>query len=305
MFKFNKVLLVVGITSVLCLVYWSLVPRSLRPHQGYNVRSYGFTLKRLQEAYDLESIDILILGSSKAYRHFDTRFLEKKGYLAVNLGTSSQTPNESLWQYSKYVNQLRPKIVIIEVDPLLLSSDGVESTCDLISNFPLNETGELVLRNKSFIVLNTYLYRKFTELFLDYSKLNQSGTDNLDTYIPGGFVQRKFTSFWRASVHSHVNVIKSDQIRELKALYDWVKFSGSEVYLVRTPVTKIRHLNEENTLDFDSTMVAIAGDHYMNYVEQIELQDSIHFYDDKHMNQKGVELFMSSFMGTFEKYLQH
>jgi len=43
----------------------------------------------------------------------------------------------------------------------------------------------------------------------------------------------------------------------------------------------------------------------MNYVEQIELQDSIHFYDDKHMNQKGVELFMSSFMGTFEKYLPH
>ena len=53
---------------------------------------YGHTFTRMQDAQKTKNVDVLIVGSSHAYRGIDPRILQKDGISAFNLGSSAQTP---------------------------------------------------------------------------------------------------------------------------------------------------------------------------------------------------------------------
>ena len=93
--------------------------------------SLYFRTKELKKYNDL---DVLFLGSSHAYRGFDTRFYENYGLNVFNLGSSSQTQIQTNILVERYLDSLNPKIVIYEVYPGTFMNDGVESSVDLLIN---------------------------------------------------------------------------------------------------------------------------------------------------------------------------
>ena len=89
-------------------------------------------LTRLNEVKNIKNIDILFLGSSHTYRGFDTRVFKKNGYNSFNLGSSSQSPIQTLTLTKRYLNQLNPKLIVYEVYPTTFTIDGIESSLDII-----------------------------------------------------------------------------------------------------------------------------------------------------------------------------
>ena len=76
--------------SVLYFIRIGNVPLVYRTTQG-NVFKGGLTYKKFQDFDKNEKYDIIILGSSHAYRGYDPVIFESYGYKIYNLGTSAQT----------------------------------------------------------------------------------------------------------------------------------------------------------------------------------------------------------------------
>ena len=93
---------------------------------------------RLKEANDHGPVDILVLGSSLAYRGIDPRQFAAAGYTLFNLGSSSQTFIQTEVLVERYLDRFDPELIIIEVDPWPFHTEGVESAVDLIANGSLD-----------------------------------------------------------------------------------------------------------------------------------------------------------------------
>ena len=123
-----SVFLIIGYTLLLFLFGSVLKPKHL-PNLVYKV---GHNYLRLQEVRQTSNVDLLFLGSSHAYRGFDTRIFRASNYKAFNLGSSSQTPVQTRVLLERYLENLNPKLVVYEVNPIMFYSDGVESTINLV-----------------------------------------------------------------------------------------------------------------------------------------------------------------------------
>src|SRR5690606_34946967 len=101
---------------------------------NYRIGSHGHLFSRLSEADTIQNVDILIIGSSHAYRGYDVRLFGSNGSKVFNLGSSAQTPIQTEYLVNKYINDFKPKFIVFDIYPKVLCIDGVESTMDLLSN---------------------------------------------------------------------------------------------------------------------------------------------------------------------------
>ena len=140
-------------TIVFCARY---APPWFKPNINYRIGSYGHMSSRLSEIKGYSDVDILFLGSSHAYRGFSTRIFLENGYKTFNLGSSAQTPAQTKVLLNRYLESLNPKMVIYEVYPNTLSTDGVESALDIIAN-DKNDLHSLKMALKINNIKNSYL----------------------------------------------------------------------------------------------------------------------------------------------------
>ena len=108
------------IFSVIFYLFFMPLWASILPfYMAKNVRScigcYGHSLTRMREVKELSDIDVLIIGSSHAYRGIDPRIFKEKGLNTFNLGSSLQTPINTKILLKKYLDKLKPKLVIYVV----------------------------------------------------------------------------------------------------------------------------------------------------------------------------------------------
>ena len=123
------------LSLILYIFVWGVtVPQEFKPNLDYRLGSPGFTYSRIREIKSYGKVDILVVGSSHAYRGFDPRIFASHNLKMFNLGSSSQSPIETDMLVKKYIDYLNPKIVIYEVYPDVFRNDGVESSIDLVTN---------------------------------------------------------------------------------------------------------------------------------------------------------------------------
>jgi len=143
----------------------------------------GYTYTRLQEAKNIKDVDILFLGPSHAYRSFDPRIFKNANLTSFNLGSTSQTPIQTEILVDRYLKQINPKMVIIEVYPDIFTSDGVESSVDLIGNSEIDgDILKMAIKINNVKTYNTLLYyylRNF--IYPEVSRTEPAQTD-YDTY---------------------------------------------------------------------------------------------------------------------------
>lgn len=280
---------IVGYT--LLLFIWGMwLPGSLKPNLNYKICSYGNMFTRVKEAKTTTNVDLLILGSSHAYRGFDTRIFEAAGLHTFNLGSSSQTPIQTNLLVDRYLPNLNPKQIIIEVYPDLFANDGVESSLDIIANDKINiGTVEMALTVNHVKTYNTLIFGFLVQLTQLNKNVQEPLQKNGDTYITGGYVEKELHYAKTMSHESQAWPFNPDQFAAFEELLVKLKADNIPVTLVYAPISKSLYQAYTNNNYFDSIMLSYGN--YYNFNTMLNMNDTVHFFDADHLNTIGVNYF--------------
>lgn len=280
-----------GLFYITVLFFWGqYTPSNYQPNINYRIGSYGHTYSRLSDVKKVKDVDILFLGSSHSYRGFDSRIFSEYDYKTFNLGSSSQTPIQTEVLLNRYLEDLNPKTIIYEVYPASFMSDGVESSLDIIANDKNDLASlEMVLKIQNIKTTNTFLYALPHDIFGLNESFVEPNKKGIDTYIPGGFVEKKMNYFKPATVVKKEIEFNESQIEAFSEIVSKITSENIELIILYAPITKVRYNGYAGNHFFDSIMKRHSE--YYNFNEIIYLNDTLHFYDSHHLNQEGVELF--------------
>jgi hypothetical protein len=256
----------------------------------------GYTFERLKEARKVKDVDVLILGSSHAYRGYDPRIFKQDSLKAFNLGSSSQSPLQTEYMVKKFLKGFNPKFVIVDVYPVLIGSDGVESQLDLVSNGLLDK--DIVLTSFGINDIRLYNTLIFNAIDRKFHFKGKRPKVDFDTYVPGGFVQ-SFRSVKAKKKRGRRDIkVSAKQMGALRSIVKRLKEDHIPYVIVQTPFPKSNYNTYKNNDQLDK-LFSELGEYY-NFNKIMELPDSM-YYDDSHLNQYGVNVFNRKLIDTLKK----
>lgn len=286
------------------IAFGELAPTMFKKNLKYQEGGYGASLYRLNEIEEYSKPDLLFLGSSHTYRSFDGRIFDEYGYSSFNMGTSAQSFLQTNALLEIYGEKLHPKIVLIEVNPMTFSGDGVESSLDLIANAKLEwPIIKMAIKQNHLKVWNSLIFGLYYQTFKGKSKEVSYEHQYSDTYIHGGFLEKDL-SFYKPTKLKHEQhlSIKDDQLQSFISVLKYIDAKmHAKIILVQAPITKNMYKINVDNQKFDSLMTTFDYK-YINFNEQPDLNliDSLDFYDRHHLNQNGVEKFDNYLIELFD-----
>lgn len=316
---FLFLLFAAGFYLTALMLWGGLVPNSWKKNLNYRRGASGFTYTRLQEVQHAGKVDVLFVGSSHAYRGFDPRIFKKNGYTSFNLGSSSQTPLQTELLLTKYLDRLAPSTLIFEVYPYTFSSDGVESSLDVIANDSIDAASvSMAMTVNNVKTYNTLVYGFIKRLIYKEKPLqeNVSLTEkngsiiNYTSYISGGFMERRVEKTeidthagnaaiqeeTKKAMQSDVDVVQTKegkwnprqyQLLAFERIVKKLKEKNIRVMIVQAPVYKNYYAMLKCNTEIDDYFSS-KGEYY-NFNKLMDFDPSFDFADYHHLNQTGVE----------------
>jgi hypothetical protein len=262
----------------------------LKSNLYYRIGYYGHTFSRFSEVKNYKNVDILFLGSSHAYRGFDTRIFSDYGYKSFNLGSSNQTPAQTKVLLKRYLERLNPRLIIYEVYPETFTFDGVESALDVIAN-DIKDVHllKMALKINNIKTYNTLIYGFICDFFGLNKSFSEAAIKGKDKYVSGGYVEKEMEFYKPTEFPKKEISFRDYQLETFSEIVQLIKNKNIKLILVYAPIPKVYYKSYKNNHYFDSTMERYAA--YYNFNELLDLNDSLHFYDYHHLNQRGVEIF--------------
>ncbi len=281
-------------------LWGTFAPTSLKPNLNYRIGSKGHLFSRIQEIKKIDSVDILFLGSSHAYRGFDPRIFTSHKLKTFNLGSSSQTPIQTLLLLKRYLDNIKPKSIVYEVYPETFMIDGIESSLDIIANDKNDEFSFKMAYHLNHIkTYNTLIYSFIQDLFHTKDSFYESIQKKGDTYIKGGFVEAEMKYYIPTSFPPKKIIIDKKHLSFFEEIIHEIKKRNIPLTLVFAPVSASFYTSYNNTNYFDRIMSSYAP--YYNFNKTLKLEDSLHFSDYHHLNQTGVKLFNEALIKLLNK----
>jgi hypothetical protein len=260
----------------------------------YYVWKGGNTWQRYQEYDPGVPHDVIVLGSSHAYRGYDPVLFAQRGYDLFNLGTSAQTMVQTRILAEEYLDHGNTGLLIVEISKASLGNDGVESAADLTQNVSSDRAawriGRAVGDPRGWNMLALRLMMKARPpMYLDSTYVGRgycSSTDVFDGHLPyeGSGVYR----------------VAKEQAAALHALIAYCNDRHIPLVLVNHPMplawdrehhaSYVRAVNE---------LVLGTGTHFIDMGLGHDL-DNTHFADHSHLNQRGVERFVPALIDSLE-----
>lgn len=286
---------------MLMVIVWAeYVPTQLRPNlKGVEDKDH-YTLLKYREMFDVRDLDILFVGSSHAYRTFDTRIWKDRGYHVYNMGTSSQTHIHTGLLLREFVPKTKPRLVIYEVYPDIFSNEGIESNSIFLA-YGICKDGmtKVALKSGNIKSVNELIHAKYRSLVRPNEVLPIVADTSIEVYRSQGFIEIKDGSYKNIIQHTSSN-IKSPQLNAFINNLRYLDELDIPVILVYAPVT-----SSESGRFIDQKKYEKIMSEYDNYIDFSQLDflvDSLHFYDYHHLNQDGVELFNPYFIDWIEAH---
>lgn len=292
-------LFLLPVIYVIMLILWGdFGPDYLKSNLSYQNRGSGHLFSRIKDVDTTKNVDILFLGSSRSYRHYDTRIYNNLGYSAFNLASSAQTFIQMEYFIEKYFEQLNPEIVVVDIYPLMFSGDGVESSLDVISNDNFDaDVFSLATQELNIKLLNTLIYSLYREKFHNSNELEVDQTEfaGRNQYIAGGFVERELEITELQDATASTITINERQLEAFNNIMAILKNSNARIHLVCSPMHQSQYQSYSNFHILDS----LASQHKLvveKFIDLPALNEEHHFYDPYHLNQDGVEIFNEVFI---------
>jgi hypothetical protein len=288
--------------ALVLLIFWGeVMPVRLRPNLLHPEQVYGFLHTRLREADASGPVDVLFLGSSKAYRGFDPRIWEARGIRALNLGSTGQTPLQYALLLDRYLDRLQPKLVIVEVDPLPLTDQGLESALDFFANGPVDPSAvRMAWRIGHLKAWNGLVFAAWRQWSGRRRAEAEPARQGPDTYVGGGYVQHDPERF--RSTGALPPVAFAPRTAQLEALHEALRrldAAGIPFVLVTAPITDAFARSWAGTERMDALLA--PGGMHLRMQDAAAYIDTVHFYDRGHLNQDGVERFNRALLDSLER----
>lgn len=300
----KKFITKIGLFSIFALLFYVIImplwAYIMPSFMAKNVRScvgcYGHLYSRVRDAENIKNPDILFIGSSHSYRGFDTRIFAKNGIKAFNLGSSSQTPINSQVLLKQYLDKINPKMVVFEVYVGTLTSDGIESALDLLSNNKIDRNAaKMAWDINKLQTYNTLLYGYFRQIFNLNKNFKEPQYQDGNTYVKGGgFVESDFRKNPLLDEKIADWELNPAQIKALKENIELVKSRHIPYLLVQAPISGKLYNARTNNAEVDQMLSKLGP--YKNFQGDIKLNDTVDFYDSNHLNQQAVVKFDNYFI---------
>ena len=276
---------------VLVCVWGDLMPDVLLKNLKYNPAGPGHFYTRINDVKKINNLELLILGSSHAYRGFDTREFKQAGFKNVfNLGSSAQTPMQTEVLLERYLDELQPEVIVYEVFPKIFCIDVVESSVDLISNDENDvKSLEMTAEIGSIKTFNTLVYASYRDMFGLDADVVEKIEEGRDKYIQGGYVESDLAYNDVENFPKAQWTFNEDQFNAFEQIVEMIEEKNIKLVLVNAPITKTLYNSYANNKEFDKRMEKYGE--YYNFNEIMTVHDSLDFQDDDHLNQNGVEKF--------------
>jgi len=279
-----------GAYGVYIAIWSEVTTRPFRPHAYHRLGWWGHSHSRMNEIRDTSNVDVVVLGSSHAYRGFDTRIFGAENLTTINMGTGAQTPTLTKMLVDRHIDKLRPKVVLFEVTPIVMSGSSVEASLDLVANDHNDvHSFAMAITVNNLKTWNSLILSIFKRRLGINSNFVENPSRGKDKYISGGYVERKMEYFKKFRNYPKNIELNEFEVENIRDIVSHLKEEDIEPILVQAPITPSKYRATHVNVNFDSLMSTIAE--YHNYNELIQLDDSLHFYDGHHMNQIGVDTF--------------
>ncbi len=272
----------------LILMLWgSVAPDYITSNLHTKVAS-GYTVQRLSEIKKVSRPDILFLGSSHTYRGFDPRIFKSAGYEVFNLGTSAQKIPVTEFLLRRYLKQIHPKLVVFCIDPSMLIGNPVESIVDITYSDSLAwDMVRLVVQEPDIRTFHALIWKFAAEVSGRQLHFKKKKSNTGDRYISGGFVENIARSS-NVSLRKRFVKLNSAHITSFESCLSLLMENKIPYVLVTTPFTH-PYYEISNRIRHDSIFPLYGKYRDFNAIPGI--QDPVNFYDDHHLNQRGVEEF--------------
>lgn len=271
--------------AVLFFIKPSGVPFVYRATQG-NLSEGGGTWLKLHQFDKEKKWDVIVLGSSHAFKGYDPAVFSKYGLEMYNLGTSNQHMMCSYYIAKNALNKENCKLVILDIYDRVFSNEMIESMSDIIQNTPDDKTAiDIALSTPDIRAINMITLRFFnkTTVPLNYDTLG---------YVRGYQVAKQFVNASNADKKKVAFRYKSNerQIRYLDKMLAYLKQSEIPVVVTEHPLPNIYTVREHDK--FLADIKPVLEKHGVRFLDYTNDQDFIHklsyFSDENHLNHLGV-----------------
>ncbi|MFL5763729.1 MAG: hypothetical protein ACJ77K_07275 [Bacteroidia bacterium] len=289
-------LIYLGVMFVLVNVRSGRVPLVYKVVEGLSWKG-GNSYRKFIDFDKKAHYNVLVLGSSHAYRGYDPRIFAASGYTMFNLGTSGQSLLNSYYIATEYIDAGSCDLLILDIYDGALSGDGFESGSDLLQNISSDRAAfRMGLSYKDPRMINMLTVRMMSKsqppLYVDSLYAGNGFSekwDSLTTALPAEAYKTKFR-------------INERQLCYLDQLLAYLQRIKMPVVLVSHPSPKER--DQEDHVGISRTLKALCTKYrlqYLDYSFDGSLDTRKHFYDSHHLNQAGVILFNKVLLNDLKK----
>jgi hypothetical protein len=258
------------------------IPLIYRTSKG-NVWEGGGTYVKFREFNCNEKWDIVILGSSHAYRGYDPRIFAEKGYKTFNLGTSDQNMMCSYYIAKNYVNRSNCRMVILDLYDRVFTQQNLESMSDVVHNITSDKAAfQVAMSSRDIRGLNMFTLRQFNKL---RPPLNTDTTGFIRGFFPTSTYltpPAKKRIVWKY----HTNEFQMEYFRRL---IEYLQSEGIQLVLAEHPMPAL-YTPQDHPL-FVADIQKIADEYkvpYLDYMNDSSMTGILYFADETHLNVRGV-----------------
>jgi hypothetical protein len=281
------------------------------PNMSERRGGWGQSLRRFREIDRYQDLDVLIAGSSHVYRGYDTVLFREAGLNCFNMGSTAQAPLNTHFLLTRYLPDLKPRIVLLDVYAATFRGTGKESSYDLACNLePSVELFGMIAASRSLLSSNVLLRRLGERLTGRPGSQTQNDYDG-ESYMPGGFVAtHREWSPGRHPIESTTPAQRSArphflQLHFLEESIRLCQDSGAEVVLVRSPTTEAFRRADGSHDEFSKRMAYIAEKHGCVFWDfddgHLSMEQATDFYDPHHLSAPGAAKFTGSLIHRMQE----
>lgn len=259
-------------------------PLVYRATQG-NVWKGGGTYIKTHQFNTNEMHDIVIVGSSHAYRGYDPRIFQEFGFKTYNLGTSDQKLMCSYFLIKYYINRNNCKLVIFDLYDRVFSQTNIESHSDMIQNIPSDKAAfEIAFASKDLRAINMFTLRLF-------NKISKPLDGDTSGYI-NGYLPTKKQLRLPAKRKDYVYKTNEDALYYLDKILSYLKEEGVKVVMVEHSLPSVIPVPDHNLFRKDVLPVLEKYNvQWFDYLTDTTLNGVQYFADESHLNVRGVYKF--------------
>lgn len=254
----------------------------------------GHSLVRFRELEQAGKVDVLFVGSSHCYHSFDPRVFRDRGSEVFNMGSTNQTPLNTRYLLERYLTELSPRFVVMELSYPAMGNDGLESFFDLSVNVEFSSAiARMATALRKPAALNSLISTLYTRLRRPLAEVAQRPVDG-QRYWPGGYSEMT-TVLSDTTWGDYRDVeIRPEQLEHLRKAIELARERGGEVVLVVQPLPAGYLARIRNAGQVKEAIEAVAretGVTFVDFNEKMSLDPLVHYADEHHLNGVGAALF--------------